>query len=452
MSAEDPENIFEVTQLLGKGSYGEVYKALDRRDGTFVAVKILNEDADTTDLVKEIKILKDCQSPYVVSYKGTWEKDGQCWIAMEYCGGGSLSDLMSICERTLTEDQIQIVMRQSLLGLAYLHAQRKIHRDLKAGNILINLSGECKLADFGVSAQLTETMEKRNTVIGTPYWMAPEVLAEGGGYDEKADLWSLGITAIELAVGDPPLCDVHPMRAIFKIPKLPPPELPNPLDPDAAPWSYEFKDFVRSCLRKDAKLRPSCQDLLDSHPFITRNANVEAMEDLVEECMDMIEEYRENAVLSDEEAEGTMINGGTMVSQDIGDAPPGNYGDETMAFDDYDTMAGSDTTNFSSGTTKFSDMGTMIAGGAGGGAAPSGPQPAYMAMFRAPVEEKKDFYKNGKQLVLASTIQQLQTQLDTWNTAYAAEKASMRKFYETAATRIAEDLQAKIRESENSEQ
>ena len=146
---------------------------------------------------------------------------------------------MAICERTLTEQQIAIVMQQSLRGLHYLHMAKKIHRDIKSGNILLNHDGDCKLADFGVSAELATTMSKRKTVIGTPYWMAPEVL-QSQEYNGKADIWSLAITAIELAVGEPPHSNVHPMRAIFMIPNSDPPTLPEP-----ERWSADFHDFIR---------------------------------------------------------------------------------------------------------------------------------------------------------------------------------------------------------------
>jgi len=300
ISAADPYEIFQLTAKLGEGSYGSVFKGLDKRDGTTVAIKVLEvENEDTSELQKEIAILQECDSPWIVSYRGTYETDGNIWIAMEYCGAGSLCDLMAICEKTLDEDQIAAVMKMSLEGLKYLHEHKLIHRDIKSGNILLNHEGECKLADFGVSAQLTTISAKRKTVIGTPYWMAPEVL-QSSAYDFKADIWSLGITAIELAVGEPPHCNVHPMRAIFMIPTSDPPTLPDPQN-----WSHEFNDFVRLCCIKDPKNRPSADTLLRTHPFLQTKKVKAVIAELVDECMQEIEEYREaDDMDGDEDYEG----------------------------------------------------------------------------------------------------------------------------------------------------
>ena len=181
--------------------------------------------------MKEISILKACKSDFVVRYYGSYYKDNDLWvraffslflqIVMEFCGGGSLSDLIMKGKFTLKEDEIRYVIAEVLLGIAYLHEQRKIHRvclqptyyfqDIKSGNILLTDDGVAKLADFGVSAELANTFSKRQTVIGTPYWMAPEVIMNMS-YDYKADIWSLGITAIELAEGVPPYSDISPMR------------------------------------------------------------------------------------------------------------------------------------------------------------------------------------------------------------------------------------------------
>jgi serine/threonine protein kinase len=189
---------------------------------------------------------------------------------------------MQINKRTLSELQISNVMKQSLAGLAYLHGQGKIHRDIKGGNILCDSNGMCKLADFGVSGNLDKTLGKHRTVIGTPHWMAPEVLMSDD-YNELADIWSLGITAYELAIGEPPHAKLHSMRAALKIPMSPPPTLPDP-----GHWSEHFHSFLRSCLVKDFHARPSAIDLL-SHPFVVNAANASVLMDMVRASVKAIE-------------------------------------------------------------------------------------------------------------------------------------------------------------------
>ena len=205
--------------------------------------------------------MQQCDSPYIVKYYGSYFKDSDLFIIMEYCGAGSVSDIMKIREKTLNEDEIATIIQYTLRGLEYLHLKRKIHRDIKAGNILLNNQAIAKLADFGVAGQLSDTYQKRNTVIGSPYWMAPEVIQEIG-YDTVADIWSLGITAIELAEGKPPYADIHPMRAIFMIPSKPPPSFR-----DLNKWSGDFIDFVNQCLVKDPRNRSTATELLE-HNFI----------------------------------------------------------------------------------------------------------------------------------------------------------------------------------------
>ncbi|XP_038207820.1 serine/threonine-protein kinase 3 isoform X2 [Zerene cesonia] len=256
-----PEEVFDIICKLGEGSYGSVYKALHKESEQVLAIKQVPVDTDLQEIIKEISIMQQCDSPYVVKYYGSYFKNTDLWIVMEYCGAGSVSDIMRLRKKTLSEDEIATILCDTLKGLEYLHRRRKIHRDIKAGNILLNMEGHAKLADFGVAGQLTDTMAKRNTVIGTPFWMAPEVIQEIG-YDCVADIWSLGITALEMAEGKPPYGDIHPMRAIFMIPTKPPPSF---REPDQ--WSPEFIDFVSQCLVKNPEERATAEYLL-THEFI----------------------------------------------------------------------------------------------------------------------------------------------------------------------------------------
>jgi hypothetical protein len=238
-----------------------VYKGARIETSELVAIKIIPVEADYSEVQHEIDILRQCDSDDIVKYLGSYFNDGDLWIVMEYCEGSSLNDLMAVRGGGLTEDQIACVCAGTLRGLSYLHSQRKIHRDVKAGNILLTGQGAVKLADFGVSAQISSTMSRRHTVIGTPFWMAPEVIQETS-YDHKADIWSLGITAIELAEARPPHSDVHPLRAIFVIPTRPPPTLA-----DTERWSASFREFVALCLVKNPEERADTAELM-RHPFI----------------------------------------------------------------------------------------------------------------------------------------------------------------------------------------
>jgi len=235
-SPEDPNEVYELVDLLGEGSYGAVYRAQYKADPSKppVAVKIVPADEDLSSLKREIAILSRCTSPFVVAFKDCYFVDAEIWIIMEFCMGGSVADMLDATQHVLSEPQIRAICASAALGLAYLHEHHNIHRDLKAGNILLSLDGKAKLADFGVSATLNNTMSKRKTVIGTPFWMAPEVIQEIS-YDGKADIWSLGITAIEMAEGMPPHFNVHPMCVACLsatlaplLPSLPPFLLPSP--------------------------------------------------------------------------------------------------------------------------------------------------------------------------------------------------------------------------------
>ena len=261
ISDDDPATVLELQEKIGEGSFGSVYRATLVRSGRDVAVKILPADSDMKPLQQEIMILKQCDSPYIVRYFGTYIKDTDLWISMEYCNAGSVSDLMEAVGITLDEAHIAAICRCALRGLEYLHARRKLHRDIKAANIMLNDRGEAKLADFGVAAHSSSTHSRRNTVVGTPFWMAPEVI-QMADYDGLADIWSLGITVIEMAEGAPPRADMHPFRAIFEIPKADAPTLTN-----SEEWSPAMNDFLERCLIKDPAKRPQPADLL-KHPFV----------------------------------------------------------------------------------------------------------------------------------------------------------------------------------------
>ncbi|KAF9352267.1 putative protein serine/threonine kinase, partial [Mortierella sp. AD094] len=238
----DPEEYYVKLERIGKGSFGEVFKGFDRRTKKPVAIKIIdleNAEDEIDDIQQEINILSQLDSPHMKA-------------------------------ATLKEDYIAIILRELLKGLEYLHGEGKLHR---AANVLLTTDGDVKLADFGVSGQLTATMTKKNTFVGTPFWMAPEVIKQSG-YNNKADIWSLGITAMELAKGEPPYSDIHPMRVLFLIPKNPPPILEGN-------YSKAFKDFVAACLQTDPALRPSAKDL-QKHRFIRAARKSSYLTELIE--------------------------------------------------------------------------------------------------------------------------------------------------------------------------
>ena len=300
-----PEDVFDIVNQIGKGSYGSVYKAIHKESRQVVAIKKV--PFDLQDMLKEIYVMQECDSPHIVKYYGTYFKGSDLWIVMEFCGAGSILDIMKLRGRassdeinrpqvkTFHETEIATIFRGTLKGLEYLHQNKKIHRDIKAGNILLTFEGNAKLADFGVAAQLNNTIAKRFTSIGTPLWMAPEVIQEIG-YDCVADIWSLGITALEMAEGKVPYMEMHPVRAMFKIPDNPPPTFSHP-----DTWSSEFIEFVSKCLVKNPHKRSSASDLLKDEFIQKKSKSSDILIPIISEAQQLRDALQDTSVNSNDE-------------------------------------------------------------------------------------------------------------------------------------------------------
>ncbi|KAF5277351.1 hypothetical protein FQA39_LY06164 [Lamprigera yunnana] len=277
----DPEEYWDLLGELGDGAYGKVYKAQHKHNGQLAAAKMcrLDGEEDLSDFMIEIDILSECKHPNVVELIEAFQKEQQLWMLIEYCDGGAVDSIMAELEKPLNELQIAYVCQSMCRGLQFLHKTHVIHRDLKAGNVLLTMAGGVKLADFGVSAKNKSTLQKHDTFIGTPYWMAPEVVLcetfRDNPYDYKVDIWSMGITLIEFAQMEPPNHEMSPMRVLLKIQKSDPPKLEKP-----SKWTKDFVDFISKALIKDPQKRPTCEDLL-KHPFINCTLDSKPIRDLL---------------------------------------------------------------------------------------------------------------------------------------------------------------------------
>jgi len=281
---KNPNDVYQLLHHLGSGSFGLVLTARHLATNNLIAVKIvaIKTPKDLNVTQREIAIMKDCNNPNIVAYFESYLRQDKLWICMELCSGRSMQD---IYDRTgpLKETQIGYVCRETLRGLHYLHSTWKIHRDIKGANILLTSQGEVKLADFGLAVQLTETIGTQESVVGSPYWMAPEVAAVNrkGAYDQKCDIWSVGITAIELAEAAPPMSGVPLMRAVYILSKkgYKPPQLK-----DQEAWTPVFQSFITVSLTKNPASRPSAEKLL-SHDFVSGELSRDLVADLIEsEC------------------------------------------------------------------------------------------------------------------------------------------------------------------------
>ncbi|KAG1951040.1 STE20-like serine/threonine-protein kinase [Pimephales promelas] len=303
----NPEEEWEIVGELGDGAFGKVYKAQNKETGILAAAKVIDTktEEELEDYMVEIEILASCDHHYIVKLLDAFYYESKLWIFIEFCAGGAVDAVMLELERPLTEPQIRVVCKQTLEALVYLHENKIIHRDLKAGNILFTSDGDIKLADFGVSAKNTKTLQRRDSFIGTPYWMAPEVVmcetSKDRPYDYKADIWSLGVTLIELAQIEPPNHEMNPMRVLLKIAKSEPPTLAAP-----SRWSPEFSDFLRKALDKNVDNRLSALQLLQ-HPFVSNVEDNKPLRELIAEAkaevVEEIEDGKEEEGKEEEEEE-----------------------------------------------------------------------------------------------------------------------------------------------------
>ena len=285
ISKNDPKDLYPNPKKIGEGAAGEVFLATNSQTNVKVAIKQMNLATQNIKLLTtEIGIMKDSHHENIVDYIDSYIVEDKLWVVMEFMGGGCLTDVLEQFETIqMSEDMIARVCLEVIRGLEYVHSLHRIHRDIKSDNILLGVNGEVKLADFGYAAQLTKEKSKRNTIVGTPYWMAPELI-RGQEYDQKVDIWSLGIMAMEMAEGEPPYMEFPPLRALFLITTKGIPPLKEPTK-----WSKEFHSFLGSCLEKDVEKRPDASTLLQ-HPFLQMSCPRETLAPFIEEARKLKEE------------------------------------------------------------------------------------------------------------------------------------------------------------------